>query len=60
MSCSIASALPKRRSMPPVSVGVEQARSKHSMANEIVTPTEMVSMPSRSQSWSAAMTAPRS
>ncbi len=48
MSCSIASALPKLRSMPPVSSSVSSPFWKHSMAKEMVTPTEIVSRPSRS------------
>jgi len=40
----MASAFPKRRSNPPVSLGPISPCSKHSMANEIAELAEMESM----------------
>ena len=56
----MASALPNRRSSPSVSALVRIPFSKHSMAQAIVIPTEMVSITYSPQIWWNLAMAPRS
>ena len=56
----MASAFPKRSSIPPVSARVRMPCSKQSMAKAIVAPVEMVSRPYCAQIWLASDTACRS